>query len=154
MTDLLPRSSGCGAATRLDHEDPTLRGRRYAIPYQLVWVEAVRLVNSRSPRWSLLEANDQTGCLRAESTSVLFHLVDDVEIRIHLDSDAQTRVDLTSRSRWGKWDLGVNARRIRHFLRDLDSQLRPRPNVVLPPEMGFRPMSSPSKEPAAQSGTN
>ena len=102
MTDLLLRSPGCGAGTRPDHEDSTLRGRCYAIPYQLVWVEAVRLVNSQSPRWNLLEANDQTGCLRAESTSVLFRSVDDVKIRIQLDSDAQTRVDLTSRSRWGK----------------------------------------------------
>jgi len=152
---VLPRRfSGCEAATQPNHKDPTLRGRRYAIPYQLVWVEAARLVNSRSPRWNLLEANDQTGCLRAESTSALFHFIDDVQIFIYLDSDAQTRVDLTSKSRSGRWDLGVNARRIRHFLRDLDRRLRAQPDVVLPPEMGFRPMSSPSKEPEAQSGTS
>lgn len=69
------------------------------------------------------DADDVTGVIRAEARTPVFRFVDDVEIRIGLDADAQTRVDLTSASRVGRWDLGTNARRIRGFLRGLDRRL-------------------------------
>ncbi len=119
------------AATRPDHEDPTLRGRRYAIPYQRVWIEAMALVNSRSPRWNLLEADDQNGRLRAEAAWILFPLVDEVDIRIHLDADAQTQVDVTSRCQSASRDLGINARRVRGFLAALDDRLQAHPNEMI-----------------------
>ncbi len=49
--------------------------------------------------------------------------MDDVEIRIGLDDDAQTRVDLRSASRKGVGDLGKNPRRIGKFVRALDREL-------------------------------
>ena len=119
------------ATTRPDHEDPTLRGRRYAIPYQRVWIEAMDLVNSRSPRWNLLEADDQNGRLRAEAAWILLSLVDEVEIRIRLDPDAQTQVDMTSRCQSASRDLGVNARRVRSFLAALDDRLQVHPNEMI-----------------------
>lgn len=84
----------------------------------------------------MVEADDLAGNVRAEARTPVFRFTDDVEIRVRLDRDAQTRVDLVSASRVGKADLGVNARRIRKFLRRLDGQLGAVPSRVLAPEEG------------------
>jgi len=57
----------------------------------------------------------------------------DVRIRITLDRNGQTRVDLRSASRKGKGDFGVNARRIGRFLRALDRRLGATPEQILDP---------------------
>lgn len=124
------------AATAPDHPDPRLRGRRYAIPYQEVWDAALRLAGGGLGRWSVVDADDLEGRIRAESTTRVFRFVDDVEIRIRLDRDAQTRVDLVSASRVGRGDLGTNARRIRRFLRTLDRELGATPSRTLDPAEG------------------
>jgi uncharacterized protein (DUF1499 family) len=113
-----------------------MRGRRYAIPFQRVWTEAVEVVIAGAPRWRLLDADDERGVIRAEARTLLFRFVDDVEILVRLDADAQTRVDLSSRSRRGMFDLGVNGRRIRRFLHQLDRAVGATPELVLPPEEG------------------
>ncbi len=128
--------AGNAEATRPDHPDPRLRGRRYAIPFDAVWTAALGQIATGGSRWQLVDADDQTGVIRAEAATRLFRFVDDVEIRVGLDHDAQTRVDLTSRSRVGNSDLGTNARRIRRFLRDLDRRLGAGPAQLLPPEAG------------------
>jgi uncharacterized protein (DUF1499 family) len=84
-----------------------------------------------------LEANDEAGVIRAEARTVFLPFTDDVLIQVGLDVDAQTRVDVTSRSRKGMSDLGANGRRIRKFLRSLDRALDARPELVLPPEGGL-----------------
>lgn len=127
------------ASTRPDHPDPRLRGRRYAIPFQRVWTEAVGLISNRSRSWTLIEADDQNGLIRAEAKTLVLRFVDDVEIHVSLDADAQTRVDVSSRSRQGKTDFGTNARRIRRYLRRLDRGLGAGPGVILPPEEGSLP---------------
>ncbi len=127
------RFGGSRAETRPDHSDPGLRGRRYAIPFEEVWSAAKILAGSELPRWTLVEADDREGWIRAESRTRLFGFVDDVEIRIGLDPEGQTRVDLTSASRKGAWDLGTNARRVRHFLGELDRALEARGHATLPP---------------------
>ncbi|HEX6559587.1 MAG TPA: DUF1499 domain-containing protein, partial [Longimicrobiales bacterium] len=72
-------------------------------------------------------SDDYDGLIQAEARTLLFRFVDDVVIRITLDADAQTRVDMTSRSRRGGVDLGSNARRISRYLRALDRRLLPKP---------------------------
>jgi len=46
--------------------------------------------------------------LRAEATSLIFRYVDDVEVLLRDDGEVVVR----SASRLGRWDLGVNARRV------------------------------------------
>lgn len=87
-----------------------------------MWSEALALARGRAG-WTVTEADDLAGVIRAEARTLVFRFVDDVEIRIGLDENAQTRVDLTSASRVGKSDLGTNARRIAGFLRALDRRL-------------------------------
>jgi hypothetical protein len=121
------------AATAPDHPDPRLRGRRYAIPFEAVW-RAVLEQAERARGWTLIEADDMEGTLRAEARTPLLRFLDDVEIRVSLDRDAQTRVDMVSASRVGRGDLGKNARRIRRFLGGLDRKLGAGPGTLLPPE--------------------
>jgi uncharacterized protein (DUF1499 family) len=111
------------AETAPDEQDPRLRGRTYAIPFDRVWEAARALANGGLRRWQLIESDDYEGIIRATSTTFALRHVDDVVIWIGLDEDAQTRVDVRSASRKGVADLGTNARRIGRFLRALDKQL-------------------------------
>lgn len=121
------------AETRPDERDPRLRGRTYAIPFHEVWNTALRLADGELPRWRIVTADDQEGEIRAEATTRVFRFVDDVTIRMGLDRDGQTRVDLRSASRTGRIDFGTNARRIRRFCRALDTALGATPAHILPP---------------------
>ncbi len=97
------------------------RGRIYAVPYEQVWTATLGLARRRRG-WTIVLADDLEGLIQAEARTPL-RFVDDVEIHIGLDENAQTRVDLRSASRKGMGDLGKNSRRIRRFLRALDREL-------------------------------
>lgn len=56
------------------------------------------------------------GRLEATQTSALFHFADDIVVRIRPFEDGGCRIDVRSKSRDGKGDLGVNAARIREIL--------------------------------------
>jgi hypothetical protein len=99
--------------------DPALRAREYPVPYAAVW-QAALSVTQEMRGWTLTASDPVTGEIVAEARTRLWQFVDDVWIRISLDEDGQTRVDMTSGSRAGRADLGTNARRIARFLHALD----------------------------------
>ncbi len=109
------------AETAEDLLDSRLRRRIYSIPFEDVWQAALGLAGHRRG-WRVLEADDLEGIIRAEARTLL-RFVDDVVVRVGLDANAQTRVDMASASRKGKADFGKNARRIGNFLRALDREL-------------------------------
>ncbi|HEY8470898.1 MAG TPA: DUF1499 domain-containing protein [Longimicrobiales bacterium] len=111
------------AVTSPTAADPDLRGRTYGIPYDQVWRAALRLASGRLRGWTLVDADDYDGVIRAEIRSRLFRTVDDFVVRITLDSDGQTRVDARSSSRGSRGDFGANARRLRRFFAALDEEL-------------------------------
>lgn len=117
--DLLRALTVNRASTDPGAEDPALRGRNYAVPYARVWSAALAEVERRR-LWTLVEASPETGLIRAEARTPVFRLTDDVTIRISLDPNGLTRVDMKSSSRVGRGDLGVNRRRIARFLHALD----------------------------------
>lgn len=129
-------SANIREATRFYHPDPRMRGRRYAIPFHSVWTRIVELVGEAEPRWHLISSEEDEGVIRIEVRTGLLGWVDDVEIRVQLDQDAQTRVDMESASRVGVVDFGTNGRRIRRFLNRLDGVLDAGPTTILPPEGG------------------
>lgn len=57
--------------------------------------------------------------LRAESRSWIFRFIDDIEI--YLDAN-NNHLAMRSASRWGYSDLGVNARRLKKLIENLESQ--------------------------------
>ncbi|NQY90706.1 MAG: DUF1499 domain-containing protein, partial [Deltaproteobacteria bacterium] len=56
-----------------------------------------------------------SGRLEASAPASIFHFVDEVVVRVRAPAEG-TRVDVRSRSRDGRGDLGVNAARIRTVL--------------------------------------
>lgn len=66
--------------------------------------------------WQIVTEDAATGAIEATDTTRMFRFVDDIAIRIRPDG-AGSRVDVRSKSREGRGDLGVNAARIRR-LRD------------------------------------
>lgn len=111
------------AATAEDAADRRLRTRRYAVPFAEVWEGA--LETARSLRgWEVTGADPRGGEIVAEARTRLWKFVDDVVVRVWLDGDGQTRVDVRSASRVGRADLGTNARRIARFLHALERRIR------------------------------
>lgn len=130
------------AITHPKHDDPTLRGRTYAIPFSTVWKAAASLASGGLRGWTLVEADEDRGILKAESKTLLFRFLDDVDLRFSLDENGQTRVDMISASRKGGGDLGKNASRIRRFFRVLDKRIGAGPHNTLDPTISlFRRIS-------------
>lgn len=122
MSPLLRALLRNAAETRPDHDEPRLRGRTYPVPFAEVWAAAGETARA-TPRWTVVAEDARAGRLAAEARTALWKFVDDVEVRVRLDGDGQTRVDLRSASRVGRGDLGTNARRIARFLHALDRRL-------------------------------
>lgn len=81
---------------------------------------AVMLVNDRE--WKLVAINRKEGRIEATEKMAWFGFKDDVVLRF-TESETGTRVDMRSKSRIGRSDVGVNARRINDFLKDLEGSL-------------------------------
>lgn len=69
--------------------------------------------------WTITKEGENYSGFEAVAETRLFKWKDDVVVRIRPDGEGACVVDLRSRSREGKGDLGANARRIRHFLEAL-----------------------------------
>jgi uncharacterized protein (DUF1499 family) len=71
---------------------------------------------------TLVEANAEEGRIEANSTSLLFGFTDDMVVRV-VAEDSASKVDVRSKSRVGRSDVGKNAQRIRTFLQKLQAVL-------------------------------
>lgn len=111
------------ARTDPSAQDPALRGRTYAIPFDRVWSAIIALADGGLDRWRVVRADASAGTVEAEARTRFRNFVDDVRIRIGLDREGWTRLDMESASRVGRGDLGANRRRIRRFLLALDGRL-------------------------------
>jgi hypothetical protein len=109
------------AYTRPDADDPRLVTRRYAVPFARVGSAAG--ATRGEGRWHVVTADARKGEIAAEASTRLWKFVDDVWIRVWLDEDGRTCVDVASASRVGRADLGTNARRIARFLHRLERRL-------------------------------
>ena len=66
------------------------------------------------PRWEITGQDEAQGLIYAVATSRLFRFKDDVVIRIRAH-DGGSELDMRSRSRIGRGDMGANAARIRAY---------------------------------------
>lgn len=107
------------AFTEPDARDPRLRGREYPVPFAAVWQAALGIAE-QTRGWTVTARDPRAGEIVAEARTAVLKFVDDVWIRISLDEDGQTCVNVTSASRTGSADLGANTRRIARFLHALD----------------------------------
>ena len=70
----------------------------------------------------IVSVDIESGRIEAVATSFLFGFKDDMVIRMTETDGAQVAVDVRSKSRVGKSDLGQNAKRIRRFMEGLAAQ--------------------------------
>lgn len=87
---------------------------------QEVMDAAVMLVTDRE--WDLVAINRNQGRIEATEKLAWFGFKDDVVLRF-TEVPEGTRVDMRSKSRIGRGDVGVNAQRIEEFLDDLEDNL-------------------------------
>jgi uncharacterized protein (DUF1499 family) len=64
--------------------------------------------------WDVIAVDAAAGTLEAVDTTFWFRFKDDIVVRVREEA-GRTRLDLRSKSRLGRGDLGANARRIRTF---------------------------------------
>lgn len=76
----------------------------------------------RGMKLKVVDVNPPEGRIEATHTSMFFGFTDDVVVRIVADG-VGSKVDVRSKSRVGRSDLGQNAKRIRAFLRELQIKL-------------------------------
>jgi len=69
--------------------------------------------------WKIQATDSALRTFEATDQTAFFHFVDDIAVRVR-PTRTGALVDIRSRSRMGKGDLGTNARRIRTFLKSLD----------------------------------
>ncbi|WP_201593060.1 DUF1499 domain-containing protein [Psychrobacter fozii] len=72
--------------------------------------------------WELVNTDANEGIVEATETTAWFGFKDDIIIRV-TDNDSERLVDIRSKSRIGKSDLGKNAARIRALIEELDDVL-------------------------------
>ena len=96
-------------------EYPELQAQRFAKPFDQVFAAA--LATAREMGLDVTSA--ENGVIKAVATTRIMRFKDDVTITVGRDGT----VNVHSRSRIGKGDLGANARRIRDFQARLHSRL-------------------------------
>ncbi|MBA3729889.1 MAG: DUF1499 domain-containing protein [Sphingomonas sp.] len=86
-----------------------------------VFDRAEALVQRRG--WKIAQVNGSTGTIEATATTLFFRFKDDVIVRVRADParPGGSIVDMRSISQVGGSDVGVNAKRIRAFLADLQA---------------------------------
>lgn len=104
-------------------EYPELRVREYVTAESTV-AKAARKTVERLPRWTFVGEGRGPGGIeiQALARTRVFRFKDDVTIRIRREGGS-TRLSVRSKSRFGQWDFGQNARNIQEFLRELDQEL-------------------------------
>lgn len=101
---------------------PDLQPQRLRAPWSAV-LDAVHAVARRQERWRIEEFDPEGGTLKAVAVTRLARFRDDVWVRAERDGE-DVVVNIRSKSRLGKGDFGVNAKRIRAFQAALDAQLK------------------------------
>ncbi|MCB9726925.1 MAG: DUF1499 domain-containing protein [Deltaproteobacteria bacterium] len=89
-------------------------------------VLAAAEATARAMDLDIRHVDPAAGRIEATARSALFHFRDDVLVRVRPRTGGAVAVDLRSRSRVGKGDLGANAARIQTFLERLRQRLSPR----------------------------
>jgi hypothetical protein len=110
------------AETSPDEQDPRLRPRVLAIPFETVWQAAGRLLSGGLRGWTLQHADDQEGTIEAFVRG-MGGAEHDILVRIRLDQDAQTLVTASVTARSDSADFGRAERRLLRFLDALDEAL-------------------------------
>ncbi|MEE9286488.1 MAG: DUF1499 domain-containing protein [Gammaproteobacteria bacterium] len=118
-----PNSSiygGAAIAQQQRRAYPDLKPTKLGLPPKEVLAHATQVAESMD--WEVVAAVPLEGRLEATAATFWFGFKDDVVVRI-TPSNGGSRVDVRSVSRVGVSDVGANVRRIRAFLKKLDTRI-------------------------------
>jgi hypothetical protein len=110
---------------------------------QAAYDAALAVVNKR--RWRIVDARTpqpgrREGRIEAVARTPIMGFRDDVVIRVRAESDG-ARIDARSSSRYGSFDFGTNASRVRSLMNDIEDAIRAQKPERPPPQQ-------PAKKPA------
>lgn len=100
---------------------PDIQSMRFDIDAMTIFRAAEHTVEKMG--WDLVATDENAGRIEATASTRWFGFKDDVVIRIRSHGDSAI-VDIRSKSRLGRSDVGANAKRIRRFSRLLERTLR------------------------------
>lgn len=95
---------------------PDIAPMRMKVPPDEAFARAEKAAKAMG--WEIVAVRPEDYRIEATDTSLLFGFKDDVVIRVQAQDDG-SRIDVRSLSRVGKSDIGVNAQRIREFMKKL-----------------------------------
>ncbi|MBV9189532.1 MAG: DUF1499 domain-containing protein [Betaproteobacteria bacterium] len=98
---------------------PDLHPLELALPPAQAFARAAKIAADLG--WEVTTRDERAGRIEAVVTTLWFGFKDDVVIRI-TPAGAGSRVDMRSKSRFGRSDVGTNAHRIREFLAAMDAR--------------------------------
>jgi len=75
----------------------------------------IKIVAQAQPRWKIVSADQNRRSIEAIVTTKFFRFKDDVVIEVRQGIEGQTEIQMRSKSRLGKGDLGTNYLRIKKF---------------------------------------
>jgi uncharacterized protein (DUF1499 family) len=101
-------------------EYPDIQPQRFNQPFDKVFEASTNAAQALG--WEIRETDRGQGIIEAIATTPVLKFKDDVTVTLTREGDS-TIVNVRSKSRVGKGDLGVNARRIRAFQADLAKRL-------------------------------
>ena len=125
FVDVVPLRAGAANPVEYPGEDvakqqrqayPDLRTLELSIPAAEMFSRALDV--SREMRWDIVAAKPDEMRIEATATTLWFGFKDDVVIRIEPTASG-SRLDIRSKSRLGRSDVGANAARIRVFVNAL-----------------------------------
>lgn len=112
----VPNGSGyAGAAVAEQQKRAYPHLRPLVIPHSPAQSFLYAEMAAASMGWTIVAADPATGRIEASATTFWFGFTDDVVVRIRPDPGG-ARIDMRSKSRIGRSDLGRNARRVQAFL--------------------------------------
>jgi len=100
---------------------PDLAPLKLTTPASQAFEHALALVKDKG--WEVVSSAPEEGRIEATTKSLLYGFTDEVAVRVK-PSNAGSVVDVRSRSRIGRIDRGVNAKRIRAYMADLDKRVK------------------------------
>lgn len=118
-----PEYGGEKIASQQKAAYPDIQPRTLDVPPARAFERA--LAAARAMGWEIVAAAPEDGRIEATATTRWFRFKDDVVVRVAAQG-VGSRIDVRSKSRLGRSDLGANAKRIRAYLRELEPT--PAPN--------------------------
>jgi len=111
-----PGYAGVEVAGLQQEAYPDIRSYRIDAGAEIAFEQA--LAAARKMGWEIVASNPATGRIEATATTFWYGFKDDVVVRIGEDNGGSV-IDVRSKSRVGRSDLGANASRIRVYLEAL-----------------------------------